>query len=603
MAQFVQIDKDKFKILGTLTENDIRIMNSLRNRTVYILENTVGLSSDLISKIDSDRVVFSIKGGLDYDTKKKYKAQKYVDRTYVSPEGLKNIIKYFEYNERLIDPSWGDIEKTMFLYNALVVDMEYDEKYETILGDGITERSLNGILYGRLVCAGFALVFKEMMDRIGIKCYYQNQKDVHAFNVIEIDGKRYGIDVTWENTGKKINNGKCSFSKFGQDPEFYNTDGHKLFGLEDAFDFESFEDSEFKKVYDPDEEEFDLTLLSEDEIKKYYSHIASKVESRSPYKHDLSNQPIEIKNKNLPVDRVEYALTQEALKMYPIYIALNFLKNRGALEVSPELLKAFSSRSGYILDVLGGNLNRPSSLNLTSIGLDNYIIEKDGSVEYKKGNENRASRVRGVNFQFKEVTQKELDNLYTHLNQFMNKYLYDYILNTIKELNTLLENYEFKPDEWDDDRAMQSTNIYTKLSMIVNSRDFLIQMGMNEQEIDGIIQRINNKYEELHKPYEKTIDQKENSLGFLEEVFCDIDMVWRTMEYDLQKQLTEEEFASLYSNVDYMIELFEKYITIAGKNKFRFDEYDISKEDLKQLLNKILKNYQNKKTSEETHVL
>ena len=32
----------------------------------------------------------------------------------------------------------------MFLYNALVVDMEYAEDYEKIQSDGTIERSLNG---------------------------------------------------------------------------------------------------------------------------------------------------------------------------------------------------------------------------------------------------------------------------------------------------------------------------------------------------------------------------------------------------------------------------------------------------------------------------
>ena len=168
MAEFVSVDKNKYKIVGTLTEEDINRINSFKNRTTIILDNTVGLSSELVSKVESDRVVFSIKGGLDYDTKEKYKAQKYVDRTFVSPSGLKNIIKYFEYTESMIDPNWNEFEKAMFLYNALVVDMEYAENYEKIQSAGTTERSLNGILYGKLVCAGFAQVYKEMLDRVDV---------------------------------------------------------------------------------------------------------------------------------------------------------------------------------------------------------------------------------------------------------------------------------------------------------------------------------------------------------------------------------------------------------------------------------------------------
>ena len=92
MAEFVLVDKNKYKIIGTLTKEDIDKLNSFKNRTTIILDNTVGFSSDLVSKIESDRVVFSIKGGLDYDTKEKYKEQKYVDRTFVSPSGLKKLL-------------------------------------------------------------------------------------------------------------------------------------------------------------------------------------------------------------------------------------------------------------------------------------------------------------------------------------------------------------------------------------------------------------------------------------------------------------------------------------------------------------------------------
>ena len=211
MAEFIPIAKDKYKIEGIINEKDIEKINAFKNRTILILDNTQGLTSELISKINSLRVVFSIKGGLDYDKKAKYQDQKYIDRTYVSPFGLKKIINYFEYNESFIDKNWNEFEKAMFLYSSLVEDMEYGEEYENIQSLGTTERSLNGILYGKLVCSGFALVYKEMLDRVGIKNYYQNQKDVHAFNIIEIDNKKYGVDVTWDNNRKVNNNGRCGF--------------------------------------------------------------------------------------------------------------------------------------------------------------------------------------------------------------------------------------------------------------------------------------------------------------------------------------------------------------------------------------------------------
>lgn len=601
MAEFKSIDKNIYKVVGTLTEEDINRINSFKNRTTIILDNTAGLSSELVSKIESDRVVFSIKGGLDYDAKEKYKAQKYVDRTFVSPNGLKKIIKYFEYNESLMDPNWNEFEKAMFLYNALVVDMEYAENYENIQSAGTTERSLNGILYGKLVCAGFAQVYKEMLDRVGIKNYYQNQKDVHAFNIIEIDGKKYGVDVTWDNNNKNNNNGRCSFGRFGHDPEFYTRYGHQLYKEEFDFDIEG--EWITRIVYDADEEVFDLSLLSMEQLNEYYSHIASRINDRRPFKYNLQDQPLEIKNSYLPVDIVDLRLKQEAEQEYPIVVILDFLKKRNALQVNPQLIEAFSSREGYLLDMGNTDGKYSYGVDLSLIGIDNYKIDIDGTIIFEDGNNRRHSYIRGTFIDSSNIPQEELNTIYNSFNQYLIQYLNKYISDIINNLDTLLANYEYKPDEWDTNRAIENGNIYSKLSLIVNSKDYLIQMGMSEQEVNNIIQKITSKYSEIHKPYESTISQKEQDLDFLSAAFDDLDMIWQTIEYDLQKQITEEEFISFYGNVDYMIQLFEKYITIAEDKKFKFNEYNISKDDLQQLLNKKIQDYQKKKMlneSEET---
>lgn len=591
MAKFELIEKDKYKIIGQLTSEDINKINSFKNRTILVLENTAGLSSELISTLETDRVVFSIKGGLDYDKKDKYKEQKYIDRTYVSPDGLKKIIKYFEYNESLIDSNWNEFEKAMFLYNALVVDMEYAENYETIQSPGTTERSLNGILYGKLVCAGFAQVYKEMLDRIGIKNYYQNQKDVHAFNIIEIDGKKYGVDITWDNNDKKNNNGRCGFGRFGHDPEFYTRHGHQLYKDIDVSD--DFELTVMERVYDTDEEVYDLSLIDMETLNQYYSHISSKISSRKPFRYNLQDQAIEIKNKYLPVDTVDLKLKQEATQEYPITIILEFLKKRNALQINPQLLNAYSSRRGYLLDIGSSNGEyRYGDFNLSLIGINNYTINRDGRLEFSDGNESKFNRINGTLIGNNTIPQNELDIVCNSLNQYLNQYLKKYVENILNNLDSILQKYEYVPKEWDSNRAIENANIYSKLAIVVNSRDYLIQLGVSNQEVDSIIQRITNKYNEIHKPYEKEINQKDNDLDFLYAAFGDLNMIWQTIEYDLQKQITEEEFVSLFSDVDYMIKIFEQYVMIGQNSKFKLTEYKISKEELQQLLNKIIQDNQ-----------
>lgn len=594
MAEFTLVEGNKYRISGTLSEDDISRINRFKNRTTLILENTVGLSSELISKINSDRIVFSIKGGLDYDKKKKFKSQHYVDRTFVSPSGLRNILKYFEYSESMMDPNWNEFEKAMFLYNALVVDMEYAADYENIQSRGVTERSLNGILYGKLVCAGFAQVYKEMLDRSGIKNYYQNQKDVHAFNVLEIDGKKYGVDVTWDNCDKKNNNGMCGFGRFAHDPEFYSRHGHQLYKEIDVSpDFESPAITE--RIYDTEEEEYDLSLLNMDQLNEYYSHIASRIESRRPFRYKLQDQSYEIKIKYLPVDTVDYYLKKEANQEYSILTILGFLNKRNSLQLNKQLLEAYRSRRGYIMDVSSGKLDyNLGRLDLASIGLNNYEISIDGNLEFDDGDEKRCDRMYGVTGAIPKTSSDEMNSVCNFLNQYLNDYFKKYIMDMIGDIDNVLSNYEFKPEEFDTNRFLESANINSKISIIAKSPDYLAQLGLSEDEINNVISKINARYNELHKPYEKVVDQKENDLDFLSAVFDDYELIWNTMEYDLQKQITKEEFVSLFSNVEYMIKLFEQYITIAGEKKFDMNDYSISNDDLQELLNRLIQEYQNK---------
>lgn len=126
------------------------------------------------------------------------------------------ILDVLEEIERLINPVWSELEKAIFVYQRLCVNLYYNE-----YADRVKSRNLMVLVNGEGVYAGFALVYKEMMDRLGINCYYQNKQHHHAFNVLEINVRYYGLDLTWD-IGEKMYN-KCSFEYFASDnnQEFY----------------------------------------------------------------------------------------------------------------------------------------------------------------------------------------------------------------------------------------------------------------------------------------------------------------------------------------------------------------------------------------------
>lgn len=60
-----------------------------------------------------------------------------------------------------------------------------------------------------------------------------------------------------------------------------------------------------------------------------------------------------------------------------------------------------------------------------------------------------------------------------------------------------------KKEEWGHNRSMENANIYTKLYILVNSRNYLIKLGISEQEVNKIIAVIKSKF-----PKEFDADQK-----------------------------------------------------------------------------------------------
>lgn len=344
MATFELLEDGTYRVEGEITQEDVDRINTFQIRTCLVLQNTKGQSSEIIKQIKTDNVYFSILGGLDYYNKSKFNSSDYIERTYSAPKGLTKILEYFERIESGINPEWTDIQKCMYAYNALAVDTEYVKDLDQdILSNGVTERGLNGVLYNQLTCAGMAQTFKEMMDRLGIPCYYQNQRHIHAFNVVELDGKYKGIDVTWDCT--KTDGEKCSFKNFGRDPDFYKKYGHQI-------------------SKDEQETVFDLTPFTDKEIQDNYAVIESAINERKKIVYPFRNFDRERKKKFLPVDRFMENLEDEKSAI----VKLKLLEQFGTIpeEMEP-MIDATSSRYGFILDYMG--------MNNGQIGINNVLEE------------------------------------------------------------------------------------------------------------------------------------------------------------------------------------------------------------------------------------
>ena len=314
-------------VTGKITEDDVEMLNNSGNQKILIMLNTAGQDSKIISKISKNKAIFSILGGLDYLKISKYRDPYYIKRTIMSPLVLSSIIKQFEQIESKIRPTWDDTEKSLFVYKTMTKMYHYryegESKYEQIDGNTYEViRSLSGMLYNRLVCVGFALAFKEEMDRLGIPCYYQNKRNHHAWNIVKLDGEYRGIDLTWECFNKK--NNRCTFRCFGRDPKFYENKHHNLNEEQEEINFTltPFTDEELKSHLQNVSEEltktFSLKTFENSEGKKIKYYITEVGDKYTKYYIDLFGKLVVVylPNQILPKDgltisNIEKAITNE----------------------------------------------------------------------------------------------------------------------------------------------------------------------------------------------------------------------------------------------------------------------------------------------------
>ncbi len=92
-------------------------------------------------------------------------------------------------------PGMTDLEKALVLHDYLAANCEYDY---TLALDHIRD-AYGPLVLKRAVCAGYAIAYAHLLRRAGIPAdYIVSDYEDHAWNAVQIDGKWYHVDVTWD---------------------------------------------------------------------------------------------------------------------------------------------------------------------------------------------------------------------------------------------------------------------------------------------------------------------------------------------------------------------------------------------------------------------
>lgn len=112
----------------------------------------------------------------------------------------------------------GKVEQAKYVHDYLINNSEYDYTYKaTTMYDLLVN--------GKGTCNSYSMVFKSAMDKLGVECIIVALSDnSHAWNQINVDGKWYNIDVTWDENYTLSGNPDSTF--FMKSDDFFKATEH-----------------------------------------------------------------------------------------------------------------------------------------------------------------------------------------------------------------------------------------------------------------------------------------------------------------------------------------------------------------------------------------
>lgn len=194
---------------------------------MIIVSNTKELEENYNLAYIPDDEPIMVRGGLE--GKSKYSAEKYQKRVTYPAGQLKQIISKMKEIEAQIPQSWNKWQKAKHIYEVLskYISYNYSNSY-----DNQQSSNLTILLSRKGICAGYSLLFKEMMDRQSISCDYvrgitsdsTDKYYKHAWNVLHIGSYSIPVDLTWDATSQQKGKNLIFFGNFEQFEEYHIPD-------------------------------------------------------------------------------------------------------------------------------------------------------------------------------------------------------------------------------------------------------------------------------------------------------------------------------------------------------------------------------------------
>ena len=126
----------------------------------------------------------------------------------------------------LVDPSWSDLEKVLFVHDYLAANYEYDHSYTIYDAYGFFKNKTG-------VCQGYTMAFTALMNELDIPVSYVESNNIdHIWNLVQLDGEWYDVDVTWDDPSYD-RLGRASHEYFLRGDDDFNEHDDEVYGRAD----------------------------------------------------------------------------------------------------------------------------------------------------------------------------------------------------------------------------------------------------------------------------------------------------------------------------------------------------------------------------------
>lgn len=182
--------------------------------TVTIPKNLQVLTLNSLNSLNLDCLI-NMQSKVENHEQLKFKINELYDSRYIeySFREISAIIAKIEEITADIPEEMDESNKFYTLYSRLTNMMVYDYKCirdsEGKFGNSLKKVRkkaaglYGGLLDGKSICAGYALILHEALQYIGMKSQLvggRNFESAHAWNQVQIDGKWYNTDPTWDSS-------------------------------------------------------------------------------------------------------------------------------------------------------------------------------------------------------------------------------------------------------------------------------------------------------------------------------------------------------------------------------------------------------------------